>query len=284
MKITYLVYEKIYNLFASDTRKDEILWSTMENVLSYYPHLNQIKPSYWPRRGKTKVTNKEMETFQSKRSVQGHDEGMNLPLILYLIATREDIENVQAFESALGAFDWFAKEMSLKPGGRTVLQPLWTSAWDHSRLWAVLAEVLVARHFADNGFLIEGFERQISNSKKTADIQVSHQGKTIWIDIETHNLKIDSDNINEFRKMVVHRAQKKMKDKFSDLPENEHAFVTPVYRVNNTIAHGLYIKYSEVGDSIPGLSKNVVCKVYWMIRGRSISSDPYAFRLVDKYK
>lgn len=176
MKLAQLLFEKFYELFAPASLKDEMLWNLLDRTLSNYPYLYEARPSHWPRQGQFKITTRQMEGFQKQREASGDYEGMNLPLALYAIVARDSIENSQAFESALQAFDWFAKELISKPGGKKVLQTLWTSAWDPLRFWAVVAEVFVARHLIQKGFFIEGFEREISGSKRGLILKLAVRG------------------------------------------------------------------------------------------------------------
>ncbi len=253
-----------------------------DREINKYSHLDNQKPTNWPRHKKYKLTDSQMHRFQKQR-VRESFEGMNFPLLLHNMHFAEDEHIRQIFQSIGNALEWFAKNMSSKPGAGAVLDPIWNSTWDSFRFWGVVSEVFFIKHITTQGFQIDGFERKIPNSKKSADIKTTFQNRSIWIDVEAHTIGPFYGSSDEFRKFIVRRAFNKMTSKFKNLPASETGMVASIYRITNRTNLDCFSQYKDATSPVPGPTANVTASIFWLIQGRLDRSDsPIGLHLVNQ--
>jgi hypothetical protein len=278
MKILFSIYDFFYTKLIPEFYHDRKLLNQLDRCLKSYPNLRRAVPQNWPRHPRYDITNKRMHRFQRERKRKAY-EGMNLPLFLHFSEFDLDKNMRELFQSILMALDWFSAEMIDTPGAKSVLEPLWSSSWDLLRIWSVVSEIFFIRHLKQNtSFDILGFDRQIPGSKKTADIHVVHLGKDIWIDIEALALRPFKGTHDQFRRLLVSRAKKKMKSKFSDLPSDNTGMIASVYRI--TSPENQYLFQSDSLLTKPIEEKNICASIFWLIQGRRLGSrDPFGLHL-----
>ncbi|WP_374028987.1 hypothetical protein [Bdellovibrio bacteriovorus] len=241
-------------------------------------------PENWPRNKKYKISHKKSKTFFQTRFKESL-EGMNIILILH--NSNQDVTangTVALFKSILKELDNFAADMLHLPGAKSILEPLWNDGWNPLRFWGVVSEVYYARHLKNLGFKIDGFDRRITQSSKTADIlTTTPDQKKLWIDIEALSCTKKPSNAQDFRRLIEYRAKKKMQTKFSTLPKNEIGVVACVYRYTNE--NSAYLGYmSEATDDVQGPSKNVFASVYWLASAKPNENPENRFlQLCDRY-
>lgn len=279
--LAFKIYDFFYNKFASESHKNKVLINFLEDEISKYPHLCIQKPTNWPRHKKYNLTDIQMHRFQRKREQESF-EGMNFPLLIHNIHFADDEHIRQIFQSIVNVLEWFAENMSSKPGAGYVLEPIWNDAWDPLRFWSVVSEVFFIKHIATQGFQIDGFERKIPNSSKSADIKATFQNRSVWIDIEANTIEPFQGSSDQFRQFISRRAIAKMTSKFKNLPASETGMVASIYRVTNRTNLDCFSRYKEATSPVPGPSLNVAASIFWLIQGRLEGSDgPFGLQLVN---
>ena len=260
----------------------EILWTSLENAFERYPNLKKIFPQTWPRHKKFGITFEKLAEFQKKRLLDDI-EALNFPLLLYNAEFGSEKKVKEVFSSVLKKIDSFALNMVSTPGGKSILQPLWTDGWQDTRLWGVVSEIFYADLMVHQKFPILGFDRTITNSTETADIETRFDGKKTWIDIEAHTLKPFDGTQEEFRNLLEHRAKKKMSDKFSNLPSTELGMVASIYRIKSEQNMDKFTEYKNVTHPVPGPAPHITASIYWFSIGR-YGEGEYFLALMDRTK
>lgn len=201
----------IMDEFMPKGTMNKVLWGHLEQSLQAYPSLQSAFPAGWPRSKKFKVTHKDSKKFFTDRQT-GYEEGMNIILALHNSNPKVAWEGTQAWiQSILSELDWFAREMTALPGGKSILKPLWTDSSNPLRFWSVVSEVYYTRLLVNQGSKIEGFDRTITDSTTTADILTrTPDGKRIWIDIEALSCTKTPESSESFRKAHCGKSSKEI--------------------------------------------------------------------------
>jgi len=235
-----------------------------------YRNFKKILPDRWPRTQKLGITNEKLYEFSNNENLNKLQR-LNLPLLVFNIGKVTANEKDKAFfSSILKMLDWFSEQFILRDivGSKETVKPLWTDTWDPTRLWSVISEVYYSKLLMDNGHTIEGFGRTITNSRKNADIKSKWKNRTTWVDIEALSLTkkeyIDEDN---FRKLVVHRAEKKMNDKYDNLPADEIGIIASIYRAFDEVHIPHFCYQNETTKPISSDKPNIFSYVYWLRAG-----------------
>ncbi|HEX7673762.1 MAG TPA: hypothetical protein VF412_06300 [Bdellovibrio sp.] len=277
----------LFSFFLSEEKRTFLLHEHIRISLKKYPELRAQIPAAWPAHTKYDITDKRMKAFQQDR-LNKNLEGMNMVLMLHnLESFSTNRKSKEVFSSIFEAIEWFCKEMIGKPGAKTIIEPLWTSSWDPLRFWGVVSEIFYTKMIVSNGFQIDGFDRTITGSTKTADIATIWKGTKTWIDIEALALKTISGSDADFRKLVEDRANKKMNDKFSAIDPNDLGVVASIYRLTNKENLSKFKYLNDATKPVGGPTKNVGTNIYWLVVGKHIEpseGEGYALHLVDRTK
>lgn len=213
-----------------DDNDDENLLKIIEECLcTCFPNINKFRPPSYPRHSKLKITVKKMEEYAKEREsiIWTH---FNLPFALYWFLCCPDKEKQSLAKSVLDIIEWFAKEMSGHLGAKSVIGPIFNTAWDSndSRIWSVISEILITKHLFLNGAVIKGFGVTFGG-KKNADVYFALGGKDYYLDVVIKNLtkKLPSHRC-KLVKFINRIVEEKVSVKFQNLDVSRCGIVATV--------------------------------------------------------